>query len=135
MKTLNILAAAGTLLLIAAGPAAGQPISLHASGPPMRLVAEGDFGAKKDEYVQRSKTEMREWQRKMHDAGETVGAKGQDAGAATKSALHDAWAKTEAESRKLGAASADGWEGARSSFEKASQNFKDAWRKLHPDDK
>lgn len=135
MKILNALAGAGTLLLIAALPAAGQPMSLHASGAPIRLVADGDFGAKKDEYVQRSKAEMREWQRKMHDAGETAGAKGQEASAATKSALRDAWAKTEAESRKLEAASAEGWDSATSSFEKASQNLKDTWHKIHPQDK
>jgi hypothetical protein len=134
MKILNALAAGGTLLLIAAVPAAGQPMSLHASGAPIRLVAEGDFGAKKDEYVQRSKSEMREWQRKMHDAGETAEAKGHEASAATKSALHDAWAKTETESRKLETASADGWDSAKRSFEKASQNLKDTWHKIHPDD-
>ena len=140
MKILNALAmGAILLLLIAALPAAGQTpaaqsTSPQASGTPTRLTAEGDFGAKKDEYVRKSKDEMQTWQERVHDFGETAEAKGDEANAAAKSDLRKAWADTEAQSRKLETASADGWEGAKASFEKASQNLKDTWHKIHPGD-
>lgn len=136
MKIISALATSGTLLLLlAASPAAGQAIPPHASGAPTRLTAEGDFGAKKDEYVRRSKAEMQEWQQKVHDFDGTAEAKGHEANAAAESDLRKAWANAEAESRKLETASADGWDGARASFEKASQNLKDAWHRSHPEDK
>ena len=138
MKILNALAAGAILLLlIAALPGAGQSpadpsVSPQASGAPTRLTAEGDFGAKKDEYVRKSKDEMRAWQQKVHDFGETAEAKGHEANAAAKSDLRKAWANTEAQSRKLESANAAGWDGAKASFEKASQTLKEAWHKNHP---
>jgi gas vesicle protein len=135
MKALTGLAASGALLLIAALPAAGQTISPHASGAPTQLAAEGDFGAKKDEYVQRSKAEMQDWRKKIDEFGDTAEAKGHEADAAAKSDLQAAWVNAEAESRKLATASADAWDDAKASFEKASQNLKDTWQKNHPDGK
>lgn len=134
MKILNVVVAGGTLLLIAALPAIGQPISPRAGGAPVHLVAEQDFGAKKDEYVRRMKDEMRDWQKKIHDFGERAEDKGHEASDATKAGLRDAWAKTETESRRLESAGAEGWESAKSAFETASNNMKGAWRKIHPED-
>jgi hypothetical protein len=132
VKTLNVLAASTALILMTALPAVGQTFFPYASGVPLQLVAEGSFDAKKDEYVHKSKTEMQEWQEKMKDFGQKADGKGQQAAATSKTALQQAWAKTEVESRKLEAAGADGWENAKNAFEKASQNFKDSWRKAHP---
>jgi len=133
MKLLNALAMSGALLLTAALPAAAQSISPQASGPPRQLAAEGEFGAKKDEYVQKSKSEVAEWRRKVDELKAKSQTKGREASSASERHLHEAWAKTEAESHKLEGASADGWENAKSSFEKASQNLKDAWHKLQPE--
>jgi len=133
MKALNALAASATLLLMAALPAAGQSTAPRASGAPTQLSAESDFGAKKDEYVRRSKAEMEEWRLKIHDFGETAEAKGHEASADAKAGLQTAWEKTEAESRKLETASADGWDNAKSSFEHASQDLKDRWHRIHPE--
>lgn len=135
MKTFHVVAVSSMLFLMTAATAVGQPFLPYASGAPIQLAAEGSFGAKKDEYVQRSKAEMREWQEKMKDFAEKAGVKGQEATAASKDGLHKAWAKTEAESHKLETASAEGWENAKSSFEKASQNLKDSWRKIYPEEK
>jgi len=134
MKILNGLAAIGTLLLITALPVAGQTISQRAPGAPTQLTAAGEFSAKKDEYVQRSRNEMREWQRKMQNFSRKADAKAHEAGAAGMSRLREAWAKTQAESRVLESTSADGWQSAKNSFEKASRNLKDAWHKIHPED-
>jgi len=139
MRIFNTLAAGAILLLlIAALPGAsqtpaGQTTSSQASAPPTPLTREGSFGAKKDEYVRKSKDDMREWQKKVHDFGETAEIKGHEANAAAKSDLRKAWADTEAQSHKLETARADGWDGAKASFEKASQTLKDAWHKVHPE--
>jgi hypothetical protein len=132
VKTLNVIAASTVLILMAALPAVGQTFFPSASGAPLQLAAEGSFGAKKDEYVQKSKAEMQEWTEKMKEFGQKADDKGQHAAAASKNGLQQAWAKTEAEARKLEAAGADGWENAKNSFENASQNFRDSWRKAHP---
>jgi hypothetical protein len=133
MRTLSVLAAGGALLLITALPAAAQTDSPQATGAPIQLAAHWAFGVKKDEYVQRSRDEMREWQTKLADAGETVGTRGSEASAAGMSGLRKAWARAEGESRKLELAGADGWDRAMSSFEKASKNLKDAWQRIHPE--
>ncbi len=124
MNAFSALTAGGALLLITALPAAGQPVSLHAPGAPTQFASEEPFFAKKDAYMQRSKDEMRDWQKKLHD----FGAKGRDGGAA---GLRKAWSKAELESHKLDAARAEGWESARRSFEEAAQNLKDAWHDAH----
>jgi hypothetical protein len=49
--------------------------------------------------------------------------------------LNAAWTKAEAEQHKLETASAEGWESAKTSFEKASHNLKEVWDKIRPDDK
>jgi hypothetical protein len=134
MKTLCNLTAGAAFLLIAASPAVGQTFLPYASGPPLHLAA-GSFDAKKDAYMQKAKTEMLEWQQKLKDFGETADARGQEAATATKNGLQLAWSKTQAESRKLETASAEGWESAKSSYEKASQSLKDSWRKSHPEGK
>jgi hypothetical protein len=135
VKTLRVITASAMLCLATALPAVGQTFSPYATGKPLQLVAEGSLGAKKDEYLQKSKAEMQEWQQKMKDFGEKAEVKGQDGAATTKSGLQQAWAKTKTESRKLETASAEGWESAKSSFEKASQNLKDSWHKTHPEEK
>jgi hypothetical protein len=114
-------------------PATAQTVSPQATGAPVQLTAHWAFAVKKDDYVQRSRDEMREWQTKLADAGETVSTRGGEAGAAGMNGLRKAWARAEAESRKLELASADGWDRAMSSFEKASRNLKDAWQRIHPE--
>jgi hypothetical protein len=49
--------------------------------------------------------------------------------------LNAAWTKADAEQRKPQSASAEGWESAKTSFERASHDLKDVWDKIRPDDK
>jgi hypothetical protein len=64
---------------------------------------------------------MHEWQQKPHDFSEKAKAKGREEGKAAENELNAAWTKAEAEQHKLEIASAEGWESAKVSFEKASQ--------------
>lgn len=124
------------LMLIGALPAlAGQPVSLSPPNAPVRLAADTASTTDRDTYMQRAKDELQEWQRKLHDFGEQAKAKGQTTSNSSGDELNEAWSKTEAASHRLQTASADGWESAKISFEKASQNLADAWHKIHPEDK
>jgi hypothetical protein len=124
------------LMLIGASPAlAGQPVSLLPSNAPVRLAADTASTTDHDTYMQRAKDELQEWQRKLHDFSEQAKAKGQTASDSTGNELNEAWNKTEAASHRLQTASADGWENAKISFEKASNNLADAWHKVHPEEK
>jgi hypothetical protein len=78
---------------------------------------------------------MQEWQRKLHDVSENAAAKGNAAGDAAENDLNEAWTRTEAASRQLQTASAEGWESAKTSYEQASHDLAEAWHKIHAADK
>ena len=118
----------GPLLLFGALPAvAGQSIS---SDTPIQLAAGGDSTVDRDTYTQKARDSMHEWQQKLHDFSEKAKAKGQEKGNAAENELKAAWTKADAEQHKLQSASAEGWESAKISFEKASHDLKEAWDKI-----
>ncbi len=124
-------------MLVGAVPvaAAGQPpLALGSSGP-VRLVGDDGSTPDRDTYMRKAQGEMQDWQRKLHDLGEKAKAKGKEAGEATESDLDAAWAKTEAASRKLENAGAEGWESAKADFARASQSLAEAWHKNYPEAK
>ena len=135
MRILSAAMVIGPLVLIGAlHAAAGQSTLALGSGAPIQLAAGGDSTADRDTYTQKARDEMQEWQRKLHDLSEKVVAKGKEAGNATENDLHEAWTKAEAASRQLQTVGAEGWESARSSFEKASHELAETWHKIHPED-
>ena len=136
MRILNASIVIGALMLIGALPAAaGQSPPALGSGAPVRVAAGGDTTADRDTYTQKAKDETQEWQQKLHDFSEKAEAKGKEAGNAAEVDLNKAWTKAEAASRKLQTVGADGWESAKTSFEKASHELADAWHKIRPQDK
>jgi hypothetical protein len=123
----------GPLMVFGALPAAaGQSIS---SNTPIQLAAGGDLTADRDTYTQKARDAMHEWEQKLHDFSEKAKAKGQEEGKVAENELNAAWTKAEAEQHKLETASAEGWESAKTSFEKASHDLKEVWDKIRPDDK
>ncbi len=56
----------------------------------------------------------------------------QEEGNAAETELKAAWTKADAEQQKLQSASAEAWESAKISFEKASHDLKEAWDKIRP---
>jgi hypothetical protein len=133
MRFLFVSIVIGPLMLFGALPAdAGQSIS---SNTPIQLAAVGDSTADRDTYTQKTRDAMNEWQRKLHDFSEKAKAKGQEEGKVAENELNAAWTKAEAEQHKLETASAEGWESAKTSFEKASCDLKEVWDKIRPDDK
>jgi hypothetical protein len=122
------------LLLIGVLPAAAAGPSTS-SDTPIRLAAGSDSTADRDSYTQKARDDLQEWQRRLHDFGEKAKTDGQKDAAAAQHDLNEAWAKTQAEARKLQAASAEDWERAKISYEKASQELADAWHRIGSGDK
>jgi len=123
----------GPLMLIGALPeAAGQS---SPSGTQIQSAAGSNTTADRDTYTQKARDDMQQWQKKLHDFSESAKAKGQQAGNAAENELNAVWAKTQAETHKLQAATAEGWESAKASYEKASRELADTWNKIGSQDK
>jgi len=136
MRILTASIVIGPLMLIGALPAAaGQSALALGSGASVRFAAAGDSTADRDTYTRAARDEMQEWQRKLHDFSERAEAKGKEVGNAAENDLNQAWAKAEAASRQLQTVGAEGWESAKTSFEKASHELAEAWHRVHPEDK
>ncbi|HZB92458.1 MAG TPA: hypothetical protein VE397_13510 [Stellaceae bacterium] len=121
-------------MLIGERPVAGQPTFGLRSGSPLQLAADDDTAADRNTYLRKVQEDMQEWQRKLHQFGEAAKAKGQEAGGSAEKGLDDAWVKAKDESRKLQTVGAEGWQGAKTSYEKATDALAAEWRKLHPGD-
>ena len=136
MRILTAAIVIGPLMLIGALPAAAaQSILALGSDVPVRLAAGGDATADKDTYTQKARDEIQKWQKKLHDFSEDMEAKGKAAGNAAEKDLNEAWTRAEAASRQLQTAGDEGWESAKSSYEKASHDLAEAWKKIYPGDK
>jgi hypothetical protein len=109
---------------------AGQSIDSHMS---IQLAVSGDSTGDRDTYVQKTRDEMQEWQRKLRDFSEK--AKAQAVASAAEIDLNKAWTRAEAEARKLPTAGAEGWENARTSFDNASRELANAWDKIRAQDR
>src|SRR5579862_2897494 len=124
------------LLLVGVLPAnAGQPASLSSPSTPAGAVAGTDSATGRNTYMERARDEVQEWQRKLHDFSQQSKDKGQSAGKSSGNKLNEAWNKTRVASHKLQTASAERWESAKTSFEKASRRLGDAWHQVHPEAK
>jgi hypothetical protein len=133
MRILTALIVVGPLALIGALPAAaGQSSPADTS---VQLATGSDAPADRDTYLRKARDDMQEWQQKLHDFGEKAEAEGKEAGTALGNDLSQAWTKTEAASRDLQAAGAEGWQAAKTSYEKASRELSGAWHKFRPQDK
>lgn len=117
-----VISCLGAGLLLASAAAAP-----HLSAPEQSILVpiatDGDFAAKKDQYMRDAKREMNEWNDKLHRKGEH----------ASKD-VDQAWTKTKRAANQLQTASADQWDRAKRGFENAMQGLKDRWHRIHPED-
>ena len=110
---LSVLMAAGAL------SAAGQPAA------PAGVSAAPD----RTTYLKRAEAEMDGWRLKLHGMEDKAEATGQVTATAAEADLRAAWDRTEVDVRNLRAATAAGWDDAKSSFEQASRELQHAWDK------
>jgi hypothetical protein len=121
----------GPFLLIGALPAvAGQSVPSDTQVQCAGSDATGD----RDTYIRKAQDDLQEWQQKVHDFGAEAAAKGRKDAIAAQRDLDEAWAKTEAEADKLKTSlktsSAEAWDSARTSYEKASHELAGTWDKI-----
>ena len=129
MRILTVSIVMGPLMLVGVLPAIGQ---VNSAAQPTQSTSNGNSTPERDSYMRKERVEMREWRRKLHGLGETMKVKGQEADAVTDNDLNAAWTKTRAEEHKLRIATAEDWEFAKASFERADRELADAWDKARP---
>jgi hypothetical protein len=132
MRLITASIVLGPLLLLGGLPAAAQS---NAPAAPVPMTAGNTTTTDRDTYTRKATDDMQDWQQKLQDFGEKAKAKGQAAGDATADALNTAWSRTQVEGRRLKAASADGWENAKASYEQATHKLADTWNKIRPEDR
>jgi|GEM_PF-1412374 len=118
----------GPLMLVGALPAAaGHPVAFATQ---IQLAAGSDPTGDRDTYSQKARDDVQAWQRKLHDFSAKTQAEGRKDATAAQHDLNEAWTKAEAAANKLQTAGADGWESAKISYEKASQDLASSWDKV-----
>jgi hypothetical protein len=126
MKNLIASVIAGSLVLMAALPAAGQAARLVDSNASVH-----DSANDRATYVQGARREVAEWRQKLHDFSDNTRAKATEANNAALDDLSKAWNRTEAASRRLENAGHD-WQIAKTSYKTASRKLVLAWHKVSP---
>ena len=129
MKMLAALTLIGPFILTV--PAGAQ--SAPGSSTPARGAAVSDASAERDTYIRKAHDDVRDWRQKLHEFDVKAKTEGKEADKTAKADLNEVWLKTEAASRKLRAAGAEGWDVAKADYEKASQDLADTWHRNHPD--
>jgi hypothetical protein len=137
MRIVAVSILVGSLALIGAAPVSAAGRSVFATGPgtSMRVSAGDDSTGDRDTYRRKAHDSVSEWQRKLRDFGKKVSAAGNETSKSAQSDMNAAWDKTEAASRQLETAGDQGWNSAKTAFEKASNDLADTWHRNVPDDK
>ena len=127
MKNLIASVMAGSLVLMAAFPAAGHAARLVGSN-----VSVHDLANDRATYIEGARREVEEWRQKLHNLSDSTRVKATDANKAALDDLTRAWTRTEAASRRLENAGADDWQIAKTSYKTASRKLVLAWHKVSP---
>jgi Skp family chaperone for outer membrane proteins len=114
---------------------ASPPAVVPTPAPALQRVADSDASTAHDSYLEKAQSTLDAWRHKLNASAETAGAQARATSSSAQTDLNTAWQKTQAEAKRLSAASAGEWDRARRSFEKASEDLKDSWNRAHPDDK
>jgi hypothetical protein len=123
----------GSLMLIGALPAGAD--QQGSSNAHTQWTAVGGSSADHDTYAQKVRGDMQDWQQRLQAFGEKAKSQGRQADNATANALNAAWSRTQEGAHKLQTATAEGWESAKASYEKASNDLAGAWARIRPEDK
>ena len=135
MRILSVLIVGSPLIALSGLPiAADLPMPPLVTDAPLQLADNGDFAARKDAYLKKSRTEMDEWRNKIHGAGESAESKGHEVSASAKAHFNRAWTATERQWRKLQTESAEGWDRTKSAYERSTADLRAQWHKIHPED-
>lgn len=136
MRLFNASIIIGSFMLIGVLPAAAdQSAPVRGSTASVRLAATDASSSARETYIQKTRSEMLEWQHKLISFNEKAEAKGKEATTAAEKDLHKAWAKADTAAHELEAVGAEGWKSAKATFETASRKLASAWDRVRPQDK
>ncbi len=128
VAALSLLLLGGALIVLSAVPASGQS---RPADEPIALSAGTAGGTEaQDTFRGRVRDELADWQGKMNAFERRTKANGKLYGEAASSHLRAAWANTEAQGRKVQAATARDWDRAKASYQTASHELALAWDKM-----
>jgi hypothetical protein len=124
----------GTLALTGASPAAAQ------SKPADKTTSVGlsttrDPTAERNSYTQQAQDEVRIWEKRLHDFDTKAQVKATAAEASASKDLNNAWTETKSASSQLETAADADWDGAKTSFKKATDKLVVAWHNANPSGK
>ncbi len=122
----------GSVMLAGAGAAFAQSARTNDTAAFHPSAAVVDSSADRDSYLHKARKKTAEWRRKMDELNKKAAADGKQAAIVAEDDVTKAWARVKIASRRLENASADGWEAAKATFEKASHNLEATWHKRHP---
>jgi hypothetical protein len=119
----------GALVLAGAGVfRVGGPAFAGTDGGRILLAAD-ESSAAKDTYQSRARQTLDLWQKKITEFGEEAQEKGNGAGKQAGQSLDHAWGDMREKWQALQTVSADGWDQARTAFEKATARMQNAWQR------
>ncbi len=98
-----------------------------------RSASGTDATADRESYTQKARDDLHAWQLKLSDFDDKAEKTGRKDLASAKHDLHEAWARTATETDKLKDSSAEGWQSAKLSYEKASNELAADWDKVRKD--
>jgi hypothetical protein len=125
----------GPLIFISTLPTSAQPAPSSDRGATVQWVADSNSSTDRDTYLGDARRKTAEWQQKMDELNRKADANGQAAAVAVEGDVNQAWDKVKVASHRLETVGAEGWEEAKTSFEKASHELAAAWHKRHPEEK
>jgi hypothetical protein len=127
MKSLTASIVVGSLLLLP-GVASAAIAQLPAPNPHVQLVADDDRAS----FTQQAEGDMRDWGRKIHNFGRQVKTSGQEGAHSAKHDLDVAYSKARVAADNLKTVGADGWEGAKSTYQQAQHDLAETWDRIKP---
>lgn len=119
---------------LVAGPLVFGNVSTEAiarwadNGAPIHLIADSDDD--RATFTDRAQNDMQHWGERVHDFGVSVKDKGQQGVDAAKRDLNTAYDKAKVAADGLKSAGQDGWQGAKTTFERARDNLAATWDRI-----
>lgn len=101
---------------------------MHGPVPSVQLIAESDTD--RSTYTQKAQDDMHQWGQRVHDFGTSVKTAGKQGADVGKHALDAAYDKARTAADGLKTTGKDGWENAKSAFEKAKHDLAETWDRV-----
>jgi hypothetical protein len=106
--------------------------SMVLAGAPPPAAGQSNDDTSRSSFTQHAEYDMHQWQQKVRDFGRHAKATGQQGASTAKHDLDDAFTKAKLAADKLRTVGADGWHGAKKTYQDASHDLADTWSRIKP---